>query len=87
MGSDMRWFITLEENFCRVLICMEGQWLLAFCCIQAELFLLFYSQSPCALFVLQNLRPYLLARFFFVNNTSKVDMGFTQTKIKQLGRR
>ena len=66
---------------------MEGKWLIDLCFSQAELFPFFYIQPPCALFLRQNLRPYLLARFFFVNSTFKVEMGFAETKIEQLGSR
>ena len=85
MGGKMLWFITLEENFCKVFIRKEGQWLLALCCSQADLSPLFYSQSPYALFVRRELRPYLLDLFFFVNATFKVDMVFDETKIEKLG--
>ena len=51
MGGNLLWFITLEDNFCKLFILMEGELILAFCCSQADLFPFFYSQYPCALFV------------------------------------
>ena len=73
MGRDMLWLVTLEDNFCKVFIRMEGQWLIALYCSQYELFTFSCIQSPCVLFVRQKLRPYLLDGIFFVNSTYKVE--------------
>ena len=87
MDREMLWFITLKNNFCKVFIHTEGQWIIEFCCSQDDLFPFFLQPVSLFHFCTTEIASIAPCSFFFVNATFKAETGFSETKIQQFGSR